>query len=147
MPPFGVDRGELAAKLADALMGRLLETRLADSVIERVMESLMRSAALERLVAKVVTDLGTSPALRELVDRQVDRVLAALSESDAFRTLIRDQAGDYLEYLTEHPERVQPLVQDQSRSVALEMRESVREHVMTLDDALESWARRVVGLA
>jgi hypothetical protein len=145
--PFGVEPGALAAKLADALMGRILETRLVDSVIERVIESLMRSATLERLVAEVVADLETSPALNELVDRQMVRVLAALGESDALRKLIRDQADDYLEYLTEHPERVQPLVQDQSRGVAVEMRESIREYVMTLDDALESWARRVVGLA
>ena len=147
MRPFGVEPGALAARLADALMARFLETRLADSVIERVIESFMRSATLERLVAKVVRDLKTSPALNELVDRQVDRVLAALDENDALRKLIRDQADDYLEYLNAHPESVQSLVQDQSRSVALEMRESIREYVMTLDDALESWARRVEGRA
>ena len=147
MRPFRVEPGGQATQLADSLIGRLLETRLADSVVERVVESLMRSAALERLVAKVVTGLETSPALQALVDREVDRVLAALRESDALRKVIRGQADDYLEYLAEHSENVQRVVQGQSRGVARELQESIREQVMTLDDVLESWARRVLGQA
>jgi len=144
MRPFRVEPGGQATQLADSLIGRLLETRLADSVVERVVESLMRSAALERLVAKVVTGLETSPALDALVDRQMDRVLAALCESDALRKVIRDQAGDYLEFLAEHSEKVQRVVQGQSRGVARDLQESIREHVMALDDVLESWAHRVL---
>jgi hypothetical protein len=140
-----VEPGGRATQLTDAVVSRLFETRLVETVIERVVESLMENAALERLVAKVVTDLESSPALTALVDRQVDRVLAALCESEGLRKLIREQADDYLEHLAEHPENVQRVIQDQSRGVAREMGESIRERVMTLDDALESWARRVVG--
>jgi hypothetical protein len=144
MQASNAERAGPATQLADSLISRLLETRVADSVIERVVESLMRSAALQRLVAKVVTCLETSPALDALVDRQMDRVLAALRESDALRKVIRDQAGDYLEYLAEHSEKVQKVVQGQSRGVARDLQESIREHVMTLDEVLESWAHRVL---
>jgi len=140
MRPFHVEPRTLATQLADSLVERLLKTHLADRVVERVVDSLIRSPALDRVVAKVISSLEASPAVDALVDRQVDRVLAGLCASDALRKLIRDQAGAYLEYV-----RAQRLIQDQSRGVARELEDSIRERVMTLDDALESWARRVLG--
>jgi hypothetical protein len=140
MGPFHVEPGTLATQLADSLVERLLKTHLADRVVERVVDSLIRSAALDRVVAKVITSLETSRAVDALIDHQVERVLAELRESDALRKVIRDQAGAYLEYV-----RAQRVIQDQSRGVARELEDSIRERVMTLDDALESWARRALG--
>jgi hypothetical protein len=135
----------LAERVADALVGRLLDTRLADSVVDRVVETLMRSEALERLITKVVRDLETSQAVNALVDRQVERVLTELVESDAVRALIRAQAGDYLEYLGEHPQPVRRLLQDQSRGVLRELQDRLIERSASADDRLEAWVHRALG--
>ena len=137
----------LTTQLADAVVRRLLETPLADTLIYRVVEALTRSAALERLVLKVVTDLEASPAVEALVDRQVVRVMEALRESEGLRLLIQEQAGDYLEHLGRHPEPVQRLIQEQSRGVVREWRDTLRERALAADDVVDTWARRVLGRA
>ena len=81
--------------------------------------------ALEQLVVRLLTQLEDSPAIDALVDQQVGRVLQALEKSEAVRQLVREQAGAYLEYITEHPEPVQQLIQDQSRGMARDFQERV----------------------
>jgi hypothetical protein len=79
------------------------------------------------------------------VDRQVDRVLEALEKDDALRQLIREQADAYLKHLTEHPEPVRQLIQDQSRGMARDLQESVRAAAIDADDAAETWVHRMLG--
>ncbi len=142
-PPSG-QRAGFAAQVADALVTRLVDTRLAGALIERVLQALMEAPALEQLVVRLLTRLEDSPAIDALVDRQVGRLLQALENSEALRQLVRQQAGAYLEYLTEHPEPVQQLIQDQSRGMAREFQERVRATALDADDAVESWVRRVL---
>ncbi len=140
----GGPRAGLAAQVADALVTRLVDTRLAGALIERVLEALMESPALEQLVVRLLTRLEDSPAIDALVDQQVGRVLQALEKSEAVRQLVREQGGAYLEYITEHPEPVHQLIQDQSRGMARDFQERVRAAAFDADDAVESWLRRVL---
>ena len=120
--------GGLEARLADALVDRLMETRLAEALLDRVLQSLQGN-----------------PAVDALVDRQVGRVLQALAKCDALRQLVREQADAYLKHLNEHPEQVRELVQDQSLGMVREFQETVRGAALDGDDAVESWVRRVLG--
>ncbi len=142
--PPGGQRAGLAGQVADALVTRLVDSRLAGALIERVLQALMESPALEQLVVRLLTQLEGSPAIDALVDRQVGRVMQALEKSEALRQLVREQAGAYLEYITEHPEPVQQLIQDQSRGMARDFQERVRAAALQGDDAVESWVRRVL---
>jgi hypothetical protein len=134
-------------RMADALVTRLLETGLAESLIDGVVEALMRGPMLERLILKVIGDLETSPAVDALADRQVNRVLDALQQSEALQSLIRKQAGAYLQYLESHPEQVRRLVQQESRGVFIEFRDGLRARAFSADDRLEAWAQRALGRA
>ncbi len=130
--------------MADALVTRLFDTRLAGALFEHVLQALLESPALKQLVVQLLTDLEASPAVDALVDRQVGRVLQALQDSEALRHLVREQGGAYLGYLTEHPESVQQLIQDQSRGIARDFQERVRVAALDADDAVDSWVRRVL---
>jgi hypothetical protein len=134
-------------QVADAVLRRLLESPVADTLIDRVVQALMRSPELDRLITKVVADLEASPVVDSLADRQVERVLAALQESEALQLLIRKQAGEYLEHLGEHPEPVQRLIQEQSRGVVEEFLGALRERALAADDAVDGWVRRATGRA
>jgi hypothetical protein len=140
----GRERTGLPAQLVDAVATRLLESPLADALIERVLEALIRSAALERFTNQVVAELEASPAVDALVDRQVRRVLQALEHSEELATLIERQAGRYLVHLGEHPEPVQRLIQDQSRSAVRDFRDALRERALAGDDAVDVLVRRVL---
>ena len=142
--PLGGPRAGIGAQVADALVTRLFDTRLAGVLFERVLQALLGSPALEQLVVRLLTDLEASPAVDALVDRQVGRVLQALEDSEALRQLVREQGGAYLRYLTEHPESVQQLIQDQSRGIARDFQGRARAAALDADDAVDSWVRRVL---
>lgn len=140
-------RPRLTTQLADAAIRRILETPLADALIERVVQALMRSPELDPLVTRVVAGLQGSPTVESLIDRQVDRVLGVLRENEALQLLIREQVGQYLQHLGEHPEPVQRLIQEQSRGVVDDFLTALRERALAADDALDGWVRRALARA
>jgi len=139
------ERGGLGGRIEDALVTRLLETGLAERLIEGVVETLMKGPMLDQLIEKVILDIEASPAVDALVDRQIGRVLPALQESEALRSLIRHQAGAYLQHLERHPDQVRRLIQTESRGVLREFRDALRERASSGDDRVETWVRRVLG--
>jgi len=138
--PHGVQ-----AQLADRLAAALLESPLADALIERVLQALVRSPALEQLLTQAVSELERSPAVDALVDRQVERVLRGLEQSDAVTALVQAQAGRYLAHLEAHPEQVRRIVQGQSRSAVEELIDGIRGRALAADEAVDAWARRLLG--
>lgn len=126
-------------------MARLVETRLAEALIDQVLRALMESRTLELLVIRLLERPEVSGAVDALVDRQVGRVLQALEKDDALRQLVREQVDAYLKHLTEHPEPVRQLIQDQSRGMARDLQESVRAAAIDADDAAETWVHRMLG--
>lgn len=135
----------LEARLADALVARLVENRLAEAFIDQVLRALMESRTLEQLVIRLLERPEVSGAVDALVDRQVGRVLETLEKDDSLRQLVREQADAYLKHLTEHPESVQQLIQDRSRGMAQNLQESVRAAAIDADDAAETWVHRKLG--
>jgi len=79
------------------------------------------------------------------VDRQVERVLVELRESEGLRLLIQKQAGDYLVHLGEHPAPVQRLIQEQSHGMVEDFLESLRARALAGDDTVDRWVRRATG--
>jgi hypothetical protein len=126
-------------------VARLVETRLAEALIDQVLRALMESRTLELLVIRLLERPEVSGAVDALADRQVGRVLQALEKDDALRQLVRAQADAYLKHLTEHPEPVRQLIQDQSRGMARDLQESVRAAAIDADDAAETWVHRMLG--
>lgn len=102
----------LEARLADALVTRLVESRFSEALMEQVLAALTESKDVERLVVHLLGQPGVNGAVDAVVDRQVGRVIPDLRESEAVRDLIRDQADAYLRHLAEHPEGVERLVVD-----------------------------------
>jgi hypothetical protein len=126
-------------------VARLVETRLAEALIDQVLRALMESRTLEQLVIRLLERPEVSGAVDALVDRQVGRVLKALENDDSLRQLVREQADTYLKHLTEYPEPVKQLIQDQSRGMARDIQESVRAAALDADDAAETWVHRMLG--
>jgi phage I-like protein len=126
-------------------VARLVETRLAEALIDQVLRALMESRTLELLVIRLLERPEVSGAVDALVDRQVGRVLQALEKDDSLRQLVREQVDAYLKHLTEHPEPVRQLIQDQSRGMARDLQESVRAAAIDADDAAETWVHRMLG--
>ena len=79
------------------------------------------------------------------MDRQVERVLVELRESEGLRLLIQKQAGDYLVHLGEHPAPVQRLIQEQSHGMVEDFLESLRARALAGDDTVDRWVRRATG--
>lgn len=144
-PERSLEPAGFQAQLADRIAARLLESALADSLIERVLQALVRSPALEQLLTQAVAELERSPAVDALVDRQVERVLVELERSVAVAALVQAQAARYLAHLEAHPEQVRRIVQGQSRSAIEELTDGIRGRALAADDAVDAWARRLLG--
>jgi hypothetical protein len=159
----------LEARLADALVTRLVESRFSETLMAQVLAALAESRDVERLVIHLLRRSGVNGAVDEIVDRQLERVLQELRESEAVRELVKEQADAYLQRLTAHPEALQQLVreqvdtylqhltqnpepvrqliQDQSRGMVREMLATVRARAFVADDSVDAWFRRVLGRA
>lgn len=112
--------------------------------MDRVLLALMESRNLDRLVVHLLAQPDVSRAVDEMVDRQVERVLRDLEDSEELERLVRQQVDASLAHLNEHPERVQQLLQDQSRGMAQELQATVRATALSADDAVDAWVRRVL---
>ena len=115
-----------------------MESRLGEAFTDRVSLALMESRTLDRLVVHLLTRPDVRRAVDDLVDQQVGRVLPALENSEALDQLVRQQVDACLEYLNQHPERVQNLLRDQSRGLAQEFQATVRATALAADDAVDS---------
>ena len=103
----------------------------------------------------------------DVVPGTIDEVVAAFADDPAIQGLIRDQAGNYLAYLQDNPEEINPLVetlgnryvkylhdenpaevqdliQGQTLGLAGEVMDEVRERTVTADSLLEMIARSLL---
>jgi hypothetical protein len=138
-------RPGLEARLADALVARLVESRLSEALMEQILLALTESKNVEQLVIHLLRQPDVNGTVDEIVDRQLGRVLQILRGSDEVRALVREQVDAYLQHLTEHPEPVRQLIQDQSRGMVREIQATVRARAFVADDAVDAWVRRVLG--
>jgi len=135
--------------------------------MEQVLVALTESRDLEQLVIHLLRQPEVNGAVDEIVDRQLERVLQELRDSEAVRglvreqvnlylqhltahpetvqQLVRDQVDLYLEHLTAHPEPVRQLIQDQSRGMLRDIQATVRARAFVADDAVDAWIGRVLG--
>jgi hypothetical protein len=140
-------RGGLEARIADAFVSRLVESRFSEALMEQILLALTESRDVEQLVIHLLRQPAVNGAVDEVVDRQLGRLLQSLRDSEPLRDLVREQVDAYLRYLTEHPEPVRELIQDQSRGMIREVVATVRARAFVADDAVDAWVRRVLGRA
>jgi hypothetical protein len=135
----------LEARLADALVTRLVESRFSEALMEQVLAALTESRDVEQLVIHLLRQPDVNGTVDEIVDRQLTRVLQELRDSQAVRELVREQVDTYLQHLTEHPEPVRQLIRDQSRGMLRDVQATVRARAFVADDAVDAWIGRVLG--
>jgi hypothetical protein len=138
-------RTGLEARIADALVTRLVESRFSEALMEQILQALTESRDVEKLVVHLLQQPDVNGAVDALVDRQLGRVIASLRSSEALRELVREQVDLYLKHLTEDPEAVRQLIQDQSRGMVREVQATVRARAYLGDDAVDAWVHRVLG--
>lgn len=138
--------------------------------IDAVIDYLTDHPAIDRLIQvqldRVLPLLAHNPAVLDLVLRQVDQVLPALADNPQIQDLVKIQAGAYIAYLNEHPDvlddlirlhgdeyinylnqypaAVQALVQGQSLSMASEVRDEMRERMVTADSIAGTVVRNLL---
>ena len=120
---------------------------------------------LDLAVEDVVRYLSNSPALKRLIESQIDQIAIDLPQTTQVDVLVRVLANNYINYLyenpsqvqelikgqgdtylahlEENPEQVQSLVQGQSVGLIEDIREEVRTFTVTGDSFLELLARRL----
>ena len=138
-------RTGLEARIADALVTRLVESRLSEALMDQVLQALAENRNVEQLVVHLLQQPGVNGAVDGIVDRQLERVLASLRQSDEVRDLVREQVDAYLQYLTANPEPVRELIQDQSRGMIGDILAGIRARAVIADDAVDAWIRRTLG--
>ena len=135
----------LEARIADALVTRLVESRFSEALMEQVLVALTESRDVEQLVIHLLRQPEVNGTVDEIVDRQLERVLQELRGSEAVRELVREQVDIYLKHLTEHPEPIRQLIQDQSRGMLHDIQATVRARAFVADEAVDAWIGRVLG--
>jgi hypothetical protein len=113
--------------------------------MEQILVALTESRDVEQLVIHLLRQPAVNGVVDEIVDRQLERVLQELRRSEAVRELVREQVDIYLQHLTEHPEPVRQLIQDQSRGMLRDIQAMVRARAFVADDAVDAWIGRVLG--
>jgi hypothetical protein len=103
----------LEARLADALVTRLVESRFSEALMEQILVALTESRDVERLVLHLLRQPEVNGTVGEIVDRQLERVMPELRDSEAVGELVHKQADAYVQRLIAHPESVQQLVREQ----------------------------------
>jgi hypothetical protein len=110
----------------------------------QVLVALTESRDVEQLVIHLLRQPEVNGTVDEIVDRQLERVLQELRGSEAVRELVREQVDTYLKHLTEHPEPVRQLIQDQSRGMLHDIQATVRARAFVADEAVDAWIGRVL---
>jgi hypothetical protein len=135
----------LEARLADALVTRLVESRFSEALMQQVLAALTESQDVERLVTHLLRQPGVNATVDEIVDRQLERVLQELRTSEAVRELVREQVDVYLQHLTANPEPVRQLIHDQSRGMLRDVQSTLRARAIVADDTVDAWVGRALG--
>lgn len=123
--------------------------RLIEVQVDKILPKLATSAAIQALILAqvelILPELADDPGIQQLVLAQVDAILPELAESAAILDLIRVQGDKYIDYLNEHPDKVQNLISGQSMGIASQVMDEVRERTVTADTVAEMFARRILG--
>ncbi len=136
----------------DKLLPQLAEhpavERLIEVQVDKILPKLATSAAIQALilaqVEQILPELADDPGIQRLVLAQVDAILPELAESAAILDLIRVQGDKYIDYLNEHPDKVQNLISGQSMGLAGQMLDEVRERTVTADSVAELLVRGIL---
>jgi len=122
--------------------------RLIEVQVDKILPKLATSAAIQALilaqVEQILPELADDPGIQQLVMAQVDAILPELAESAAILELIRIQGDKYIDYLNEHPDKVQNLISGQSVGLAGQMLDEVRERTVTADSVTEMIVRNLL---
>jgi hypothetical protein len=122
--------------------------RLIEVQVDKILPKLATSAAIQALilaqVEQILPELADDPGIQQLVMAQVDAILPELAESAAILDLIRVQGDKYIDYLNEHPDKVQNLISGQSVGLAGQMLDEVRERTVTADSVTEMIVRNLL---
>lgn len=137
----------LEARLADALVTRLVESRFSEALMQQILAALTESRDVERLVIHLLRQPDVNATVDTIVDRQLERVLQELRKSETVRELVREQVDAYLQHLTANPEPVRQLIHDQSRGMLRDFQANVRARAVVADDAVDAWVGRLLGRA
>jgi hypothetical protein len=125
---------------------RQLARDTASTTVNDVIQYLSTSPALEALIKaqidQMAMDLPQTTQIDVLVRVLANNYITYLNDNpEQVQSLIRSQGDNYLDHLSERPEQVKTLIQGQSRSLIEEVRDEVRERMVTSDSALELLAR------
>jgi hypothetical protein len=122
--------------------------RLIEVQVDKILPKLATSAAIQALILaqvnEILPELADDPGIQQLVMAQVDAILPELAESAAILELIRIQGDKYIDYLNEHPDKVQNLISGQSMGLAGQMLDEVRERTVTADSVTEMIVRNLL---
>lgn len=81
----------LEARIADAMVTRLVESRFSEALMEQILQALTESRDVEKLVVHLLGQPDVNGTVDALVDRQLGRVIESLRSSEALRELVREQ--------------------------------------------------------
>lgn len=121
---------------------------LIEVQVDKILTKLATSAAIKALILaqvdEILPELADNPGIQQLVLAQVDAILPELAASDPIQALIRAQGDKYIDYLNEHPDKVQNLISGQSMGLAGQMLDEVRERTVTADSVTEMIVRNLL---
>lgn len=125
---------------------RQMAQDIFDGVVGQVVQRLSNNPQVTVLIQTQINQLASPEAnsaqLDALVEKLAGNYINYLTEHpEQVRALIRDQGDEYIGYLHENPEQVQDLIQGQSLSLSAEILDEVRERMVTMDSFLELLAR------
>ncbi|MCP4167098.1 MAG: hypothetical protein GY759_14595 [Chloroflexi bacterium] len=156
------ETSERVGNVLESLVGPVADSWAMRPVRKRYDRLQARAGlAIERWVAtgRVQEPYGRAMA-RDLVPEVIDDVVIELTDNKEIETLIKVQVGHYLDYLNEHPELIEDLVQeagdkyvrylrqenpddvqalitDQTLGITTEIADEVRERTVTADSLME----------
>jgi len=125
---------------------RQLARDTASTAVNDVIQYLSQSPALEALIKsqidQMAIDLPQTTQIDVLVRVLANNYITYLNDNpEEVQNLIRSQGDTYLDHLSDNPEQVQTLIQGQSQGLIEEIRDEVRERMVTGDSVLELLAR------
>lgn len=122
--------------------------RLIEIQVDKILPKLAESVAIYDLIVaqvdRLLPELAESAAIHDLIAAQVAQILPELAVNEQIEMLIRAQGDKYIDYLNEHPDKVQNLISGQSVGLAGQMLDEVRERAVTADSVAEMLVRNLL---
>jgi len=135
-------------KLLPLLADHPAVERLIEAQVDKILPKLAESAAIHDLIVaqvdRLLPELAESAAIHDLIAAQVAQILPELAVDEQIELLIRAQGDRYIDYLNEHPDKVQNLISGQSAGLAGQMLDEVRERTVTADSVTEMIVRNLL---